>query len=159
MPFNFLLNLKGTLTKGIFIMLMQVACIYLLAQTSLAPSPQSRACPIVTGFKIFNNDLPLDSILQLKTINLASDESSFSISIAADTTRNDSAVYYMLDGADNDWIKAGKSATVNYTQLAPGRYDFKLKCNDQQEQTALEIVIKLPFWLSSWFIIICCVAF
>jgi signal transduction histidine kinase len=159
MNFSFLHPPKNILSRGIILIVMQVGCIYLLAQTSLASSQHNQDYPVITGFKIFNNDLPLDSVLRLKTINLASDQNSFSISFAADTNRNDSAVYYKLEGADKDWIKAGKSATINYTLLPPGRYDFKMKCNGQNEKVALQIVIKLPFWLSSWFIILCCAVF
>ena len=108
-------NPKRALIKVGLIILVQVACTCLLAQKSLSPILQSQACPVITGFKIFNNDLRLDSVLQLKTINLVSDENSFSISFGSDLTRSDSGIYYKLDGADKDWIKAGKSATINYT--------------------------------------------
>jgi two-component sensor histidine kinase len=124
-------------------------------------------CPAVSikEFKLLNNNLPVDSLLRIKTITLSADENSFSISFAAvDTTAgNDVIYYYKLDGADKQWIKAGRSATVNYTLLPPGRYDFKITCNTHDpgigNKAALHIVIKIPFWLSWWFIILGCMAF
>jgi two-component sensor histidine kinase len=151
---------KGSLTKGVAIILVQVLCICAWAQTNSTSTLQPQGqCLVITGFKILNNDLPLDSVLQLKTINLSPDENSFSISFAADAQGVDTGLYYKLDGADKDWIKGSTFATINYTLLPPGRYDFKLKCNGKQEQKALQIVINLPFWLHSWFIILCCALF
>ena len=157
----FMRNRKSALATGIFILLLQVTDVPLRAQKEEATAmQQSSACPVITGFKILNSDLPLDSVLQLTTLTLAPDENSFSISFANSTTADTTATtYYKLDGADKDWIKEGKATTVNYTLLPPGRYDFKLKCNDGSEKPVLQIVIKLPFWLSSWFIILCCAAF
>jgi anti-sigma regulatory factor (Ser/Thr protein kinase) len=112
--------------------------------------------PVISEFKIFNEDLPLDSVLRLKEIELSPQKNSFTISFAAANTANN--VYYMLDGADKNWTRAHRSATINYTLLPPGRYDFKFKCNDQGK-TALVIIIGVPFYLSSWFIILGCAAF
>jgi hypothetical protein len=84
-------------------------------------------------------------------------KNSFSISFASADTSDD-LYYYMLDGADKNWIKAGTSATINYTLLPPGRYDFKFKCNEEIK-TVLVVIIGVPFYLSSWFIILGCAAF
>jgi len=121
---------------------------------------QENGCSRITGFKILNVDLPLDSILHLKAIQLSHDQNSFSISFASsDDIEEDSIVYYKLEGADENWIRAGRSSTINYTLLPPGRYDFKLKCGEHIEKTALHILINIPFWLSTWFIILCCALF
>src|SRR5947207_1354606 len=75
----------------------------------------NNACtqPVITEFKIFNEDLPLDSVLRLKEIELSPQKNSFTISFA--TTDTAGNVYYMLDGADKNWIGAQRSATINYT--------------------------------------------
>jgi hypothetical protein len=118
---------------------------------------QKNDCPRITGFKILNVDLSPDSILHLKAVQLSHEQNSFSISFASSyENENDSIVYYKLEGADKDWIPGRKSATINYTLLPPGRYDFKLKCGEHTEKTALEILVNIPFWLSTWFIILCC---
>jgi signal transduction histidine kinase len=137
--------------KGWIIVFLLLAAINLFAQKN--------ACPVITEFKIYNEDLPLDSVLHLKTVELSPDQNSFSISFASVDSANDSATYYILDGADKNWIEAAKQATINYTLLPPGRYDFKLKCDQQTERTLLAIIIKVPFYLSSWFIILCCALF
>jgi signal transduction histidine kinase len=123
-------------------------------------SAQNNTCVNITGFKILNEELPLDSILLLKKIKLSPDQNSFSISFAsADQITKDSSLFYKLNGADKNWIRAGRAATINYKLLPPGRYDFMLKCSKHKEMTALEIVVKIPFWLSTWFIILCCAIF
>jgi len=137
--------------KWIIIVLLQLPCINLLAQKSVYP--------VITEFKIFNEDLPLDSILHLKAIELSPNQNSFSISFAFVDSSDNASNYYMLDGADKNWIRAGKQATINYTLLPPGRYDFKLKCSQKTERTLLGIIIKVPFYLSSWFIILGCALF
>ena len=115
----------------------------------------------ITEFKVFNDDLPLDSVLRLNTISLSSDHNSFSIGFSAiDSNSNNEIIYYQLDGADHNWIKTNNTAIVNYTLLPPGRYSFKLRYVQKgsilYEKTALEININLPFYLSWWFILFCC---
>ncbi len=145
--------------KGLSILILLVIFINATAQKTIATN-QNDSCPVITGFKIFNDALSIDSILSLQRIELSPDQNVITISFAfADTTIKHDAVYYKLEGADKDWIKAGSTATVSYTLLPPGGYDFKLKCNEHIQTTALRLLIKVPFWLSSWFIISCCATF
>lgn len=139
------------LWKVIFVVFLQPACIGAFAQND--------SCAVITGFKIYNQDLPLDSVLRLTAIELSPQQNSFSISFASHLTQNNRVNYYKLEGADKNWITTGRQATINYTLLPPGRYDFKFRCAEQTEKSLLTIIIKVPFYLSSWFIIFGCTVF
>ncbi len=64
---------------------------------------------------------------------------------------------YKLEGVDKEWVMAGKRRYANYTELDPGAYRFLVKAanNDghwSQERVAATLIIKPPFWRTSWFI-------
>jgi len=147
---------KSAPRKAFCIGVLQIFFVGVYAQKLTTDSviQKDQPCLTITGFKIYNEDLPLDSVLRLETIELAPDENSFSISFYTADTLVDTPDYYMLEGADKNWIKVDRSATINYTLLHPGLYDFKTKCDQQNEKIALRIAIRVPFWLSSWFIIL-----
>lgn len=118
----------------------------------------------ITGFKIFNSDLPIDSVLKLTTIELSNQQNSFSIIFSRTDSTEPAVYYYQLEGSDKDWIKAPNSAVINYTILPPGKYNFRIRCQSSmagvsREYIALRIDINLPFWLSGWFVISCFVFF
>lgn len=137
----------------------------LLVNHSKAKAQSRASCDgiKITSFKIFNSELPLDSVLKKETIELSHRHNSFSIGY----TLTDSLLhsfFYQLEGADKNWIAAPASSVVNYTLLSPGTYSFRIKCQDKSiagtsEYVALRINIKLPFWLSGWFIIVCFLVF
>ncbi len=66
---------------------------------------------------------------------------------------------YFLEGLDAAWNEAGNNTFANYSNLAPGKYIFKLKTsagNDASstEINALTFTIFPPFWSTWWFRII-----
>lgn len=113
----------------------------------------------ITDFKIFNEFQPIDSIMQYGQVRLQNNQNSFSIFFASLSyiQRDRLTYYYKLEGLDKDWIKADKSAFVNYSLLPPGNYTFKIYCENIEGQrskvtTELKISIKPPFWSTRWFI-------
>jgi len=67
---------------------------------------------------------------------------------------------YMLEGFDKDWHYAGMERKATYTNLDPGNYTFYVKGLDNNgnwssRQTALNLVITPPFWLTWWFKLLC----
>jgi len=117
----------------------------------------------ITSFKIFNSELPLDSLLKKETIELSNQQNSFSIGFTLNDTPQ-TIYFYQLEGADKNWIKASTASVINYTLLSPGNYKFKIKCENKaagmnREYIALSININLPFWLNGWFIILCFLVF
>ncbi|HEX8462349.1 MAG TPA: two-component regulator propeller domain-containing protein, partial [Segetibacter sp.] len=112
----------------------------------------------ITDFKIFNRFLPLDSLLGNAAIRLNYDENSPSIYFASLNYRERDKLtyYYKLEGVENDWIKADRSYYVNYSLLPPGKYIFKIYCENIEgiksaKTTELTLTIKPPYWRTWWF--------
>lgn len=64
---------------------------------------------------------------------------------------------YRLEGADRDWGVLGEQRTVNYANLAPGRYRFLVRAvNDEglasSAPASLTFTISPPVWRRWWFL-------
>lgn len=60
---------------------------------------------------------------------------------------------YKLEGFNEDWVAAdGDSRTVQYTNLYPGEYTFKVKASNSNgywsDEVAYKIKVEPPFWLT-----------
>lgn len=113
----------------------------------------------ITDFKIFNEFQPLDSLLRNGAIQLKNDQNSFSIFFASLSymQRDRLTYYYKMEGLDKEWIEADKSSSVNYSLLPPGKYTFKVYCENIEGQrsktiTEIKIFIKPSFWRTRWFL-------
>jgi ligand-binding sensor domain-containing protein/two-component sensor histidine kinase len=112
----------------------------------------------ITDFKLFNHYLPVDSLLKNPQIKLDNDQNSLSIYFASlsYTERDKLTYYYKMEGIDRDWVKADRSYFVNYSLLPPGRYAFKIYCENIEgircaKITDLNIYIKPPYFKTWWF--------
>jgi len=113
---------------------------------------------VLTGFSLFNQKvnlgLPPD---QIRNIDLSYQDDVLSFDFAAldftDPAQNQYA--YKLEGFDEDWNYAGTRPFATYTNLDPGSYTFKVKGTNNaglwSDETAIEIVVKPPFWDTWWF--------
>ena len=66
---------------------------------------------------------------------------------------------YMLEGLDDDWIRAGTSRVGRYDRLQGGSYTLRIQgSNDDglwnESGTSLRITVVPPFWATWWFRII-----
>jgi AraC-like DNA-binding protein len=117
----------------------------------------------ITGFQIFNKDVSIDgivlkqSLIYTDEIELANDQSTFSIDFAALTyTDYETAQYeYKLDGVDTGYTHIDKNRRVFYTKISPGRYVFLVRGANSSgvwspAPTKLTIVINPPFWRTYW---------
>ncbi|MFI1742944.1 hybrid sensor histidine kinase/response regulator transcription factor [Thalassobellus sediminis] len=122
--------------------------------------------PIITEFKIqnkevlpgmeINGQVPLIKDLNFsKRVELDYKNRNFSLQFSApsfsDTKLN--KFEYMLEGFDKDWINASSnSRTIQYTNLFPGDYVFKVKASNSygywSEIESYQIKITSPFWLT-----------
>ncbi|HSU50290.1 MAG TPA: two-component regulator propeller domain-containing protein, partial [Segetibacter sp.] len=86
----------------------------------------------ITDFKLFNQYLPVDSLLKNKEIKLENDQNSLSIYFASlsYSERDKLTYYYKMEGIDKDWVKADRSYSVNYSLLPPANYTFKIYCEN-----------------------------
>ncbi|MDQ6813694.1 MAG: histidine kinase [Bacteroidota bacterium] len=113
----------------------------------------------ITDFKLFNQYLLVDSLLKLSTIKLQSDQNSLSIYFASlsYTQRDKLTYFYKLEGIDKDWVKADRSNFVNYSLLPPGKYTYRVYCENIEglrctHITELGVYIKPPYYKTWWFI-------
>ncbi len=63
---------------------------------------------------------------------------------------------YKLEGFDNEWVDAGTRRAAYYTNLAPGKYLFRVIAanNDDvwnEQGASLEFRVLAPFWRTWWF--------
>lgn len=129
---------------------------------------ENRRPPMValTGFQLFNravavggDDSPLvRSITESDALRLSYTQSVFTLEFAAlDFSAPEKNAYaYKLEGFDKDWNQVGHLRTASYTNLAPGRYTFRLRASNNdgvwnEDGLALPIVIAPPFWATWWF--------
>jgi signal transduction histidine kinase len=121
----------------------------------------------ITDFKLFNKPVyanDVDSILKspielTKEITLSYNQNVISFEFAAlnyiHPEKNQYA--YKLESFDKDWIYTDASKRfVNYTNLDPGEYTFKVKGSNNDGvwnpmETTIKLIITPPFWQTWWF--------
>ncbi len=121
---------------------------------------------IITDFKILNKpvviggvDSPLSKdISETSEITLSYKDAVFSFEfVALNFTNADKTQYaYMMENFDPEWNYIGNRSYVNYTNLEPGNYVFRVKASNNdgiwnEEGTTLRIKILPPFWDTWWF--------
>lgn len=121
----------------------------------------------ITGFKIFENRIFIDSFLQYNApLHLNHNQNNLTIEFAVlnYSSLTDLKFFYQLEGLDKVWIDAGHNHFAGYTNLSPGHYTFKVKSvngNNESAISRLSIYISAPFWQTIWFqlLVLACVAF
>ena len=115
-----------------------------------------------TGFQVNNKELSIGSgsplqksILYTNEIELTHDQSSFSIDFAAlsFTSPQMNTYAFKMEGVDNKWIQLERNRKVYFTDLAPGKYTFKVKAANgngiwNNKEAVLHITILPPWWYS-----------
>lgn len=128
----------------------------------------SKSTLVFTAFSLFNRvthpidkNSPLkDKINNLNKIELGYRDHSFSINFTTINFSQNANQHYMwkLEGLDKDWVGPSTETVVNYTNLSPKTYIFRVKAlgnnNTVLDERELKIVINPPFWNSILFRII-----
>jgi len=112
---------------------------------------------VFTGLRKRNQLVELDtSITQRRGIRLGPGDHAFSLEFAAlnfiQPDKNRFA--YQLEGFDRGWVNAGARHEATYTNLAPGRYTFRVRAANNagvwnQRGAALLVVVE-PAWYQTW---------
>ncbi|TKG96607.1 hybrid sensor histidine kinase/response regulator [Puteibacter caeruleilacunae] len=122
---------------------------------------------IISNISILNQSVKVSTdtdshlskdIAYTKALNLKHFENSFSLEfISLFYHLQDRITYqYQLEGFDNNWRKASKNnRRVNYSNLSPGQYTFKVRALNQdgivsEKITTLAIHIHSPWWATLW---------
>lgn len=110
----------------------------------------------------FNNNIPLnENVNSAKEIRLKYNHNVFSITFASlDYKINKKVQYaYKIEGINKEWIDLGNQNTVNFTGLAPGKYELMVKATNSDgvwnpNIKSLAIIITPPWWRTTWFFFI-----
>lgn len=121
---------------------------------------------IITDFKLFNKSVPVSNdehglltkhISENKKITLPYNQNDISFEFTAinyiDSKQNTYA--YWLEGFEKTWNYVGTHRTATYTNLDAGTYTLHVLAANNDgvmatHEASLEIVIKPPFWLTTW---------
>ncbi len=114
--------------------------------------------PDITGFKLANKPLLVDSLTAAEKITLEHNDNSITIefSVLSFLKQNQPYYFYKLEGYDRDWRQAEEANQAIYTYLPPGDYVFKVKSMNQdgvfsKDVAQLAIEVNLPVWRTWWF--------
>jgi len=114
----------------------------------------------ITGFKVFENERSIDSMLDArKAVTLTYLQNFLTIDFALLDFSNQQQTnyYYRMDAVDKDWVNTRTKNFASYTNLEPGQYTFTVKAGDGNETTAatsFKIIITPPFWKTTLFTVI-----
>lgn len=117
--------------------------------------------PIVINSVAVNNVPLVKDFEDQETLNLKHDENNITITYSAlsYTLSKRNKYAYKLEGIDKEWNQVEDIRRVNYANLSPGKYTFRVKGSNSDEVwneqgTSLIIYIAPPFWWAWWAIII-----
>ena len=112
---------------------------------------------VITGFKVMNQPLLVDSLLEKDRIELAPESNSLVIEFSGLGYGRAYITKYMLAGLDKNWMLADNNSNAIYSHLPPGNYTFLVKSEDAEGNpskniTKIVIKVKPPFWKTWWFL-------
>lgn len=125
----------------------------------------TRAKVILSGFKLDHQvvkpgdkDSPLSQDISLtQSITLPHFQNNIGIEFTALHFNHPQTNQYqvMMTGLDTSWIDIGAQRNMNYTQLAPGTYTFRVKGSNgdgiwSEEPATLQITIRPPWYWAWW---------
>lgn len=133
----------------------------------LALTDSSQPIPtVLTGLRLANmpvdpgkNGSPLTLPLNAtKALRLRPNQNFFSIEFAGMQYNKPAGLRYryQLEGVDAHWVDAGSQTLANYTQVAPGNYEFHVNTANADGHWSpliktIGITIDPPWWNTWWF--------
>ncbi len=121
---------------------------------------------VLTGFQIFNEDVPIgpdsalhEQINDAEEIVLTYDQRVFSFEFAglSFTAPEQNRYAYKMEGFDDDWRTTGAGRRfATYTNLDPGNYTFRVKASNNdgvwnEEGTSIRLTMTPAWWQTWWF--------
>lgn len=110
----------------------------------------------ISGFKILNKPVAVDSLLNLKRIEVGPTENSITIELSYLLYGCNSILKYKLEGIDKDWVHADVTNQAVYPYLPTGTYTFQALTESGDGKpanniTTLIIKVKPRYWQTWWF--------
>lgn len=115
----------------------------------------------LTSFKLFNKEVPISNKGVLKqnidltneiTLDYSENVITFEFTALNFESNNSDNYEYFLEGFENDWNKVGNKHNATYTNLSPGKYNFRVRTYPNSEATnerSVILNINPPFWKSN----------
>ncbi len=121
----------------------------------------------ITSIKLFDKYIYGDTAaFETKTLTLKYNQNFLSFSFAAPGYffPENNRLAYKLEGVEEKWNYCGLKNGVDYTNLDPGEYIFRVKAanNDgywNEKGAVVFITISPPFWKTKWFYVLVAVLF
>lgn len=112
----------------------------------------------LTEMTKFNEAVALEkAVYELDSLEIEYSDSVIGFEFAAmDFTAPEKNRYqYKLEGFDRDWVDAGNSRQVTYTNLDPGHYEFKVRGSNNDgvwndEGVSIGLAVLPPIWATWW---------
>jgi two-component sensor histidine kinase len=110
----------------------------------------------ITGFKLMNESLLVDSLLKRDNIELSPEDNSIAVEFSGLNYNGTYIIKYKLEGLDKEWKRADQFNQAIYSYLPPRHYTFMVKSEDAEGNpskniTKFVIRVKPPFWKTWWF--------
>jgi ligand-binding sensor domain-containing protein/two-component sensor histidine kinase len=112
----------------------------------------------ITNISVFGKALKLDTSLFFKRyIQLKYDQNFIDIEFSASdyTVKSSKTYQYQLVGLDAEWVSSNSSQVASYTNLEPGKYQFKVRelsiDGVWSAPATIYLSIQPPFWKTLWF--------
>ncbi len=111
----------------------------------------------ITGFRLMNKPLLVDSLMRAPRITLAPDDNSLAIEFSGLSYNNAYIIKYKMEGLDKEWKISDKNYEAVYSYLPHGNYTFMVRSEDAEgnpgkNTTILKIKVNPPFWKTWWFL-------
>jgi signal transduction histidine kinase/DNA-binding response OmpR family regulator/streptogramin lyase len=118
----------------------------------------------IHGFRLFNvpvipgPDAPLkEEVMFADRLTLPYHQNFISLEFTALDFRNPGKVRYQykMEGLDRDWVEAGNRRIVDYPNMRPGQYTFRVRASNgngiwNREGASIDLQIKHPPWRMWW---------
>jgi len=116
---------------------------------------------VITDIKLFNNSIRIynknypSSEYESLTLNYNQNFLAFEFAPLNYLDPSKVACEHILEGVDNDWVKAEGRRFANYTDLPPGEYKFIVRILDSENNAAISFAsivvnIRPPIW-ATWY--------
>jgi ligand-binding sensor domain-containing protein len=113
----------------------------------------------ITGLSVLNQPYQdsTASFPYISEVRLSHNQNALQINFSLPDFIGGSQIRYrcMLENLDKDWKENGSNNFINYTNIPPGKYVFKVKGTadgrNWSNVAELAIYIKPPFWKTTWF--------
>jgi len=122
--------------------------------------PRPPPVVLINGLEISGSHFPVSDLgeAEVRDLELARDQSNIRIDFAGISFGVGEVLHYQhkLEGADHEWSAFSEQRTINFANLAPGRYRFLVRAVNadgvvSETPAGFSFTILSPLWQRWWF--------